>query len=139
VHAVVLFGLLLAQGAPPPDEARMKELITRADKEYATGDFQKALADYKDAYRLKPNPGLLYNLGQTSKQTRDYRQSAFYFSQYLVKTTPEDPNRPKAEALKMEMQARADEEDRKAEKLKSMRLIERRPAEGACSHQGESC
>jgi tetratricopeptide (TPR) repeat protein len=119
VIAVVL-SLLVAQGAPLPDEVRVKDVIARAGKEYATGQFDKALGDYREAYRLKPSPGLLFNLGQTAKQMRDYRQSAFYFSQYLGKTEAVDPNRPKAEALLEEMQLKADEEEAKAEKLRSM-------------------
>lgn len=73
-----MLSLLMTQGAPPPaDEARARKFVARADKEYAVGEFDKALADYRDAYSLKPVPALLFNLGQAAKQTRDYRQSAF--------------------------------------------------------------
>lgn len=73
----VALSLLLAQSAPPPEEARARKFVAHADKEYAVGEFDKALADYRDACSLKPVPALLFNLGQTAKHTSEYRQSAF--------------------------------------------------------------
>lgn len=51
---------------------------------YAEGDFSAALIEFERAYALKPAYRLLYNLGQTAYELRDYAAADHYFADYLA-------------------------------------------------------
>ncbi|MFO0549294.1 MAG: PEGA domain-containing protein [Polyangiaceae bacterium] len=50
---------------------------------FKDGDFVAAMVEFKKAYELDPNWQVLYNLGQTSRELRDYAAALTWFEQYL--------------------------------------------------------
>lgn len=57
--------------APKPSKAdieRAKSLFASADTNYKLGEYQKALDEFKEVYRLTSEPTLLYNIGQCQRQ-----------------------------------------------------------------------
>jgi tetratricopeptide (TPR) repeat protein len=56
---------------------------------YRDGDLTTALIEFKRAYALAPNYRLLYNLGQVSRELRDYPEAERYFREYLAQGAAE--------------------------------------------------
>lgn len=50
---------------------------------YKDGDFTAALVEFKRAYELAPNYRVLFNLGQTSRELKDYASALSAFERYL--------------------------------------------------------
>lgn len=77
---VASLGIVLAVGdaradvatAGPPAAARVdavaRQRTARAAELYRRGDFAGASDAYREAYRLRPSPGVLFNLGQSYRQ-----------------------------------------------------------------------
>ena len=88
--------LLAAMAASPSSgaaaTAKAERLTKRAITEYDGGDFDQALADAKQAYAIKPAPGLLYNLGQIQRALHHWEEAAFSYRAYL-RELPDAPNR----------------------------------------------
>lgn len=99
--AAVATGAIIAVGAPavraddaprdgesdtaPPEDAR-KEASRRFRQGvvlYRDGDYVAALVAFKRAYALAPNYRVLYNLGQTSRELKDYASALIAYRQYL--------------------------------------------------------
>jgi tetratricopeptide (TPR) repeat protein len=63
---------------------------------FKDGDYVAAMVEFKKAYEIDPNYRGLYNLGQTSKELRDYAASLDSFERYLAEGGSEiDPERKK--------------------------------------------
>jgi tetratricopeptide (TPR) repeat protein len=50
---------------------------------YRDGDYTAAMVEFKKAYELDPNYRVLFNLGQTSRELRDYASALRSFERYL--------------------------------------------------------
>src|SRR5262249_38985743 len=50
---------------------------------YKDKDFPAALVEFKRAYELLPNYSVLYNLGQTARELKDYAAALTAFERYL--------------------------------------------------------
>jgi tetratricopeptide (TPR) repeat protein len=65
-----------AESAPeevdPAARKEASERFRRGVKLYRDADYVAALVEFKRAYELAPNFRVLYNLGQTSRQLKDY-------------------------------------------------------------------
>src|SRR5688572_3176452 len=57
----VILSLLSPAARGQPDAA--KDIEARAFERYKAGEYEAALAEYKEAYRLDRDPGLLFNIG----------------------------------------------------------------------------
>ena len=68
------------------DEAREEasERFRRGVKLYKDNDYVAALVEFKRAYELAPNYRVLYNLGQTSRELKDYASALTAYRQYLA-------------------------------------------------------
>jgi tetratricopeptide (TPR) repeat protein len=64
-------------------------------KAFDTNDFVTAIAKYEEAYRLKPAPGLLFNLAQSHRRAGHLDDALSYFRRYLET----DPPKNQAEAV----------------------------------------
>jgi len=51
---------------------------------YRDGDLSAAMIEFKRAYSVAPNYRILYNLGQVSRELRDYTEAERYFQRYLT-------------------------------------------------------
>jgi hypothetical protein len=78
-----------AQPAQPAQlsSAETKVHFQRAVKLYAEEDYRGALVEFKRAYELSSNNAILYNIGQTHFQLRDYASALAAFEKYLASAT----------------------------------------------------
>jgi hypothetical protein len=67
--------------APPSEEASQR--FRSGVSFYKDKDFAAALVEFKRAYELVPNYSVLYNLGQTARELKDYAAALKAFKQYL--------------------------------------------------------
>lgn len=82
---------------PPADaEEAAKEQAARAKAAFDRGDYAVAVEAYREAYRLVPSPGLLYNLGQAYRLLGACAEAAEAYREYL-RLVPESPYRATAE------------------------------------------
>ncbi|MFP2930874.1 tetratricopeptide repeat protein, partial [Pyxidicoccus sp. 3LG] len=115
VGALVLLGLLLglpmpARAAGAADaEVQARARFTEGNLAYDVGDFGKALKSFTEAYRLKPLPGLLFNMAQCHRQLGQYSRAAFFYRRYLA-LAPDADFAPDARDLVDEMESRAKEQ-----------------------------
>ena len=106
VALAIGIGLLAGQG--PVGAAGMSEGLARGiDKEakqeakvrfasgqshYNLNEFTEALLDFKEAYRVLPDPVLLFNLGQCERQLGHLEEAIRFYRSYL-REQPKAPNR----------------------------------------------
>lgn len=107
---VAFEGAAFAQPAGQTKEDEAYEHFKRGVAFYKDADFTAALVEFKRAYEIAPSYKVLYNLGQTSRELRDYATALNAFDQYLTEsgTDPglddkEKQKREKAEAYVKEL------------------------------------
>ncbi len=137
--AVLLLGAgSSARAAPVAEEARAKEAkeakehFASGQTHYSLGEFTEAAAEFREAYRLLPEPAILFNIAQAMRQMNDFRHAYFYYSQYLSRR-PDAANRTDVEGFISAMKLRMDEED--AQKSVAPVPLVRTPIEHAGSAQ----
>lgn len=92
-----------AQAAEPDDDeasdprAEASTRFRRGVKLFNDGDFVAALVEFKRAYELQPHYRVLYNLGQTSRELKDYATALRMYEQYLDEGGKEIGQRRKKE------------------------------------------
>lgn len=86
VLALLLSGGALA--APPSAEAEARAEVAEGKKAFDLGDFAHAIEHYERAYKLKPAPALLFNLGQGHRRAGNLERASFYFRRYLEANPP---------------------------------------------------
>jgi tetratricopeptide (TPR) repeat protein len=64
---------------------------------YGEADYAGALAEFKKAYALAPNPAVLFNVGQAEFQLKDYANALVTFRRFLADASPGSPQRDDAE------------------------------------------
>jgi tetratricopeptide (TPR) repeat protein len=95
--------LTLALGTSPKDAKEAERLVKQSIVEYNVGDFEAALTDVTKAYKLRPAPALLFNIGQCHRALHHWEKAEFFYRGYL-REKPEASNRDKVQALIEEMQ-----------------------------------
>ncbi len=130
VSGLVLAMLLLparAQGQPArsgvaisaqSDSAEQaRTAYTHGQAEYNLNNYQDAVKYFEEAYRLKPVPGLLFNIGQCYRALGELQRAAAAYRSYLRNAAEGDRNRGRVKELLTEMQtAIARQETAKAAK-----------------------
>ncbi len=114
IASFVLFTSALASApalAQPPKPT--PDAVRDAGKHFQRGvalfneaDYAGALAEFKKAYELAPNPAVLYNIGQTHFQLRSYASALQTFERYLTEAGPSAEHRAEAEANAETLRAR---------------------------------
>ena len=107
---VLALGLGRAPQARADDIEEAKEHFRKGQTHYALGEFEDAAAEFREAYRLKDAPSILYNIGQAMRLLGQYKQSLFYYKQYLSKRV-DAPNRAEVEATMETLKQKIDEEE----------------------------
>jgi tetratricopeptide (TPR) repeat protein len=64
---------------------------------YAEADYRSAVVEFERAYAASPNLAVLYNIGETRFQMRDYAGSLASFERYLAEAPPTDGRRAEVE------------------------------------------
>jgi tetratricopeptide (TPR) repeat protein len=73
--------------APDAVTAKARALFKQAEVHFSLGEFQAALDGYREAYKLKPLPGLLFNIGQCYRHLRQYDRALFFYEQYRIRSS----------------------------------------------------
>jgi tetratricopeptide (TPR) repeat protein len=76
--------------------AKVRALYDSGTTHYNLAEYKEALADFKEAYRLKSDPAFLFNLGQCHRQLGKPEQAAQMYRAYL-RAAPDAPNRKDVE------------------------------------------
>lgn len=108
---LVLLVLLFAAGPLRADDASdARAHLQKGQTHYALGEFEDAVKEFREAYRLKHEPVLLFNIAQAMRQIRQYQQAYFYYKQYLSQR-PEASNREEVEQFIAQMKKKIDAEE----------------------------
>jgi hypothetical protein len=85
---------------PPAPAAAEDPRDVAAGRHYESGQklhndglFQEAIAEYQEAYRIKPHPNVLYNIGQAYERLLKYGDAVDWFERYLREGGPTAPYR----------------------------------------------
>jgi tetratricopeptide (TPR) repeat protein len=79
-----------APAGPADPRTAASKLAASAKAHFDHGEYTEAVNDYREAYRLLPTPGLLYNLGQAYRLAGDCRRAADAYREYL-RLSPDTP------------------------------------------------
>ncbi|HZS39401.1 MAG TPA: PEGA domain-containing protein [Polyangia bacterium] len=98
-----------AAPAPAPDDpavAEAKRHFQQAVALYNDGNYSAALAEFEAAYKTRPAPAVLYNIGLTEKALFRYTEAIDSLTRYLKEETKIAPEQRKAaEGVIAEMKA----------------------------------
>ena len=99
--AVVLTTASVAGAQPGPvspanAEKTAKAKAASAKAHFDRGDYAVAVEEYREAYRLMPSPGLLFNLGQAYRLVGSCSEAVDAYREYL-RLVPDSPYRATAE------------------------------------------
>ena len=102
---------------------------------FEAGDFARAIEKYEEAQRLKPAPGLLFNLAQSHRRAGHLEKATWYFRGYLT-SSPSTPQARAIEALIQRLQSQrlleVNNERLEIEKAR-LDLVQRQVARGLCA------
>lgn len=82
--------------ADPEAEAKAVESFNLAKQLYQEGKFVEALLEFKRAYKLRPTPGILFNIARCREQLSQWNEAIEAYEQFAKET--DDP-RARTEAL----------------------------------------
>lgn len=71
-----------------PVEAQARRIAVEGKKAFDTADYVTAIARYEEAYKLKPAPNLLFNLGQCHRKSGRLDEALSYFRRFLETNPP---------------------------------------------------
>ena len=86
-------GLSLPRVAFADEASQARAHYETAQHLYDEGLYEEAIAEFELAYRDKPHPNVLYNIGQAHERLLDYRAAVDGFEHYLRDAAPDDPRR----------------------------------------------
>jgi tetratricopeptide (TPR) repeat protein len=99
----VLLLAAAASGGETANEAQARVLSDKGLAYFKLGDYDLAIAAFKQSYELAHAPGLLYNLAQSYRLKGDCRQALRLYRTYL-RELPAAPNQRKVEDRIAEME-----------------------------------
>lgn len=105
---VLLLCAALPARAESVSEAKLH--FEKGQTHYTLGEFSEAAAEFKEAFRLKHEPAILYNVAQALRQSHQYQQAYFAYSQFLH-LRPDAPNRSEVEGLMAQMKQKMEEKE----------------------------
>ena len=104
---VVMF---LAGGRALADDGKLaRQHFEDGSRLYDLGKFRDAAREYEEAYKYKPDPALLFNIGQAYRAAGDSEAALTAYKSYLRKV-PEAPNRHEVETHIERLQRLVDEQ-----------------------------
>jgi len=74
--------------------AHARELVKSGDVSYRLFKFDRALADYQEAYRLAQHPAIIFNIAQAYRQLKNYEKAHFYYKLFLADWSKKFPDKP---------------------------------------------
>jgi tetratricopeptide (TPR) repeat protein len=109
ISIALLFGL--SQSAFADDAARARSLYEKGTTLYDLGKYLDAAHSYEEAYALKNDTALLFNIGQAYRLGGDYASALRSYKSFL-RRMPDAPNRSEVERHIGELQKLVDEQKR---------------------------
>jgi len=103
---IALFWVGLAHAETSSKDARAR--YQAGILHYNLNEFPEALAEFKEAYRLKQDPAFLWNIAQCYRQLGEYAQAANFYRSYR-RESPDSPNRKEVDRLIVDMDKAAAE------------------------------
>lgn len=91
------------------DDLRAKKMFDDATRAFNLGEFLTAVNLYRGAYKLKPEPGLLYNIAQAYRLSNDPGNAVFFYRSFL-RAAPNTPNRKEVEGRIAKLEAQVNEQ-----------------------------
>ncbi len=108
VSALAASGVARAQSATDDDAiAVARQHFQRAERLFATGQFESAVIAYQQAYDAAPLPEFLFNIGQCYRQLRRHDEAIFAYQKYLQEK-PDTPARDYVERTIEELERERD-------------------------------
>lgn len=106
-RAAMVLLALLSGAANAADDVREQAMahFKEGQKHFNLGEFDAALRDFREAYRLKDDPALLFNIGQSQFKLGDLAGALHSYRAYL-RSSKEAPNRPEVERRISEIEKR---------------------------------
>jgi len=92
-----VFALLLLASTRLAAPRGAREFYQSATSHYNLSEWQAALDDFREAYRLKADPALLFNIAQCHRQLGNYREAANFYRAYRREGGKGDVDRLTAE------------------------------------------
>lgn len=93
-----------AAAVDPSAEREARALHEEATRHFHAGDYDRAIAAYKQAYARAAAPALLFNIAQAYRAKRDASNALAYYDAFL-KADPSTEERPFVEARMAELRA----------------------------------
>ncbi|HEX6836032.1 MAG TPA: tetratricopeptide repeat protein [Polyangia bacterium] len=107
-----LLVIALTSGRVLADDARLaRQHFADGSKLYDLGKFRDAAREYEEAYKAKPDPALLFNIGQAYRAAGDASEAVTAYKSYL-RHVPDAPNRVEVEGHIEKLQRLVDEQRR---------------------------
>lgn len=107
----------LAKAAPVHAEdaatARARQLFQEGQKQFDLGNWDAAARGFSQAYELRPDPKLLYNMAQAYRRGGNARRAVDLYKNYLMKD-PKSPLRAEVEERIRGLQRQIDDEDKRS-------------------------
>ncbi len=97
IVALIIALSCIASASP----SKLQALFESGMDHFRRGDYRQALEEFKGAYQLRPDPVVLFNIGQTYRLLGEHEQSASALRTYL-QTVKDPPNREEVEKLTIE-------------------------------------
>ncbi len=83
--------LLWTATASADQKTDVAALETSGNKHFELAEYDAAITDFKEAFRISDEPGFLYNIAQAYRLKRDCREAATFYKTYL-RRVPTAPN-----------------------------------------------
>jgi tetratricopeptide (TPR) repeat protein len=96
VALLALAAVAPAEEADPELVAKVRARYQSATTHYNLSEYREALADYTEAYRMRPDPVFLFNIAQSYRQLGEFEKAARFYRTYL-REKPDAPNRAAVE------------------------------------------
>jgi tetratricopeptide (TPR) repeat protein len=96
-----------AAGDAGPAEAQPSDRAAEGQRQFALGNFEEALREYRAAFEAEPQPGLLLHIGACHRELGDLDSARSSYTQYLEQV-PDAPDRDAIRALIAELAPQVD-------------------------------
>src|SRR5437764_4070343 len=104
--------IFLAGGRALADDAKLaRQHFEDGSRLYDLGKFRDAAHQYEEAYKYKPDPALLFNIGQAYRAAGDAPEAVTAYKSYL-RHVPDASNRVEVEGHVEKLQRMIDDQKR---------------------------
>ncbi len=108
LRQVACLALLLACGHAWAADTTAKQYFERGSAFYDIGQYRDAAREYEEAYKLKNDPALLFNIGQAYRLGGDAQGALRAYKSYL-RRSPDATNRAVVESYIQKLQKQLEE------------------------------